>query len=73
MQGTRPIAFMSKKLGVRNQSLSTYEKELLALFTAVTKWKHYLLGAEFMSLGSNVLSTLYTCYTVNKSTCLTGP
>lgn len=47
MQGKRPIAFLSKKLGVRNQSLSTYEKELLALFTAVTKWRHYLLGAEF--------------------------
>ena len=39
---------MSKKLGVKNQSLSTYEKELLALFTAVTKWKHYLLGGEFI-------------------------
>jgi hypothetical protein len=48
MQCNRPVAFLSKKLGVRNQSLSTYEKELMALFTAVTKWKHYLLGAEFI-------------------------
>lgn len=33
MQGRMPNAFMSKKLSVKNQSLFTYEKELLALFT----------------------------------------
>jgi hypothetical protein len=48
MQKGRPIAFMSKKLGVRNQSLSTYEKELLALYTAISQWKHYLLGGSFV-------------------------
>lgn len=48
MQDRRPIAYTSKKLGVKNQSLSTYEKELMALYTAVTKWKHYLLGNEFI-------------------------
>jgi hypothetical protein len=37
MQGKRPIAFLSKALGVRNQSLFVYEKELMALLTAVTK------------------------------------
>jgi RNase H-like domain found in reverse transcriptase/Reverse transcriptase (RNA-dependent DNA polymerase)/Retroviral aspartyl protease/Integrase zinc binding domain len=47
MQDNRPIAYLSKKLGVRTQGLSTYEKELLALCTAVTKWRHYLLGGEF--------------------------
>jgi RNase H-like domain found in reverse transcriptase len=41
MQGRRPIAFLSKALGVKNQALSTYEKELLALLTAVSKWRHY--------------------------------
>lgn len=47
MQNNRPIAYLSKKLGVKNQALSTYEKELLALYTAVTKWRHYLFGNEF--------------------------
>ncbi|KAJ4816839.1 polyprotein [Rhynchospora pubera] len=35
MQGKRPIAFLSKSLGVKAQGLSTYEKEFLALLTAV--------------------------------------
>jgi RNase H-like domain found in reverse transcriptase len=48
MQSNRPIAYLSKNLGIKNQALSTYEKELLALFTAVTKWKHYLIGNEFI-------------------------
>jgi RNase H-like domain found in reverse transcriptase/Reverse transcriptase (RNA-dependent DNA polymerase)/Integrase zinc binding domain/Retroviral aspartyl protease/Integrase core domain/Retrotransposon gag protein/Chromo (CHRromatin Organisation MOdifier) domain len=48
MQGKKPIAFLSKALGVKNQALSTYEKELLALFTAVHKWRHYLQGLPFV-------------------------
>ncbi|KAJ1701330.1 hypothetical protein LUZ63_001109 [Rhynchospora breviuscula] len=48
MQGNKPIAYLSKSLGIRNQGLSTYEKELLALITAVKKWKHYLLGQTFI-------------------------
>lgn len=48
IQNNRPIAYLSKKFGIKSQALSTYEKELLALFTAVTKWRHYLLGNEFL-------------------------
>ncbi|KAJ4789012.1 polyprotein [Rhynchospora pubera] len=48
MQGRRPIAFMSKCLGVKNQGMSTYEKEFLALLTAVQKWRHYLIGGPFV-------------------------
>ncbi|KAJ3698695.1 hypothetical protein LUZ61_002400 [Rhynchospora tenuis] len=48
MQENRPVAYLSKSLGLKNQALSTYEKELLALFTAVKKWKHYLLGQPFV-------------------------
>jgi RNase H-like domain found in reverse transcriptase len=46
--GKKPIAFFSQKLGVKNQGLSTYENELLALITVVTKWKHYLIGQKFI-------------------------
>jgi RNase H-like domain found in reverse transcriptase len=42
MQGRRPIAYMSKALGVKNQQLFTYEKEFIALLSAVQKWRHYL-------------------------------
>jgi RNase H-like domain found in reverse transcriptase/Reverse transcriptase (RNA-dependent DNA polymerase)/Integrase zinc binding domain/Integrase core domain len=48
MQDKRPIAYLSKALGKRNQALSTYEKELLALLTAVQKWRHYLEGQPFI-------------------------
>lgn len=34
----RPLAFMSKALGPKNQGLSTYEKEYLALLMAVKQW-----------------------------------
>jgi RNase H-like domain found in reverse transcriptase/Aspartyl protease len=37
MQDKHPIAFLSQKLGIRNQGLSIYEMELLALIIAVTK------------------------------------
>lgn len=48
IQNKRPIAFLSKKLGPKNQLLSTYEKEFLALLTAITKWRHYLMGGRFV-------------------------
>lgn len=48
MQDGRPIAFMSKPLSQRNQGLSIYEKELLAIIQAVQKWRHYLDCGEFI-------------------------
>ncbi|KAJ1702159.1 hypothetical protein LUZ63_001938 [Rhynchospora breviuscula] len=48
LQNKRPIAFLSKKLGLKSQSLSTYEKELLAVLTAVTKWRHYISPKPFI-------------------------
>ncbi|XP_026383778.1 uncharacterized protein LOC113279293 [Papaver somniferum] len=48
MQEGRAIAFYSKPLGPRAAALSTYEKELLAIVQAVTKWKHYLQGQHFI-------------------------
>lgn len=36
------VAYFSKALGVRNQKLSAYEKEFLAVMMAVDKWRAYL-------------------------------
>lgn len=48
MQEGHPIAFWSKVLSLRDQVLSTYEKELMAVVLAVLKWRHYLLGRHFI-------------------------
>ncbi|KAJ4745598.1 polyprotein [Rhynchospora pubera] len=48
LQDKKPLAYFSKGLCPKNQGLSTYEKELLALVSAVTKWKHYLIGGPFI-------------------------
>jgi RNase H-like domain found in reverse transcriptase len=48
MQGKRPTTYLSKSLGVKSQSLSTYEKKFIALLTAVQKWRHYLKEMPFM-------------------------
>jgi hypothetical protein len=47
MQGGHPIAFFSKALKGQALYLSTYEKELLSLISAVQKWRPYLLGQSF--------------------------
>lgn len=48
MQKDQPLAFISKTLGPKWQNLSVYEKELLAIVTAVQKWEQYLLGNHFI-------------------------
>lgn len=48
MQGKRPIAYMSKGISKEKLGMSIYEKELLALVTAVGKWRHYLEGHHFI-------------------------
>jgi hypothetical protein len=47
LQNGHPLAYISKALGPRNQGLSTYEKEYLAILIAVEQWRHYLLQGEF--------------------------
>jgi len=47
MQEGHPIAFLSQALKGQALNLSTYEKELLSLVTAVQKWRPYLLGSSF--------------------------
>jgi hypothetical protein len=47
MQDGHPLAFISKALSPRNQGLSTYEKEYLAILVAVDQWRHYLQHGQF--------------------------
>lgn len=46
-QEVHPIAYISKALGLKNQGLSTYEKECLAILMAIDHWRSYLHHAEF--------------------------
>jgi hypothetical protein len=48
MQSGHPLAFMSKALGPKNQALSTYDKECLAILLALEKWKTYLQHQPFV-------------------------
>lgn len=48
MQDRHPIAFINKSLSQQQQSLSAYEKELLAVVFAIQKWRHYLLHKQFV-------------------------
>ncbi|XP_035551117.1 uncharacterized protein LOC118349692 [Juglans regia] len=47
MQNSQPIAYFSKALKGKALLLSTYEKELLALVSALGKYRPYLLGQPF--------------------------
>lgn len=46
-QNKRPIAFMSKELGVVKRTWSTYAKEMLAILEAIRVWRPYILGTKF--------------------------
>jgi hypothetical protein len=47
MQEGHPLAFFSKALGPKNQALSIYDKECLAILLAIDKWKTYLAHRPF--------------------------
>ncbi|KAJ7961515.1 Ty3/gypsy retrotransposon protein [Quillaja saponaria] len=47
-QNGRPIAFIIKALSPKQQTLSAYEKEMLAITFAVRKWALYLVGRHFI-------------------------
>ncbi|GBG93003.1 hypothetical protein CBR_g58141 [Chara braunii] len=44
----RPVEYMSKKMSSHKLAKSTYEKELYAVYKALTHWRHYLLGRFFI-------------------------
>ncbi|GJZ08752.1 transposon ty3-G gag-pol polyprotein [Tanacetum coccineum] len=41
-QNGHPIAYMSKPLSIKHQSLSIYEKEFLAVLLVLDKWRGYI-------------------------------
>jgi hypothetical protein len=47
MQKGHPLAFLSKALGKKNQALSIYDKEYLAILLAVDKWRTCLQHRSF--------------------------
>ena len=47
-QNKRPIPFLSQAFSSQGRIRSVYERELLAIVKAVTKWKHYLSSKEFV-------------------------
>ncbi|GBG65032.1 hypothetical protein CBR_g49102 [Chara braunii] len=44
----RPVEYLSKKMPSQKLAKSTYEKELYAVFKALTHWRHYLLERFFI-------------------------
>lgn len=58
-QHNRPIAFSSKALGPKNQALSTYENELIAIVYAIRKWQHYLQGRHFIIKTDHSTSNIF--------------
>ena len=47
MQDGRPLAYTSKTLSPSHQNMSTYDKEMLAIVRAATRWRPYLIGRRF--------------------------
>jgi hypothetical protein len=48
MQNGHLVAYLSKALSPKNQALSTYEKECVAILMAVEKWRSYLQHQDFV-------------------------
>jgi hypothetical protein len=46
-QDGHPLAYLSRALGPKNQGLSAYEKEFLAILLVVDHWRPYLQVQEF--------------------------
>jgi ribonuclease HI len=46
--GTRPLAYMSRKLNAAEQNYTVHELELLAVVGALQKWRAYLLGNKLI-------------------------
>jgi len=67
MHDNHPIAFESMKLNKREGLKSTYQKDMLAIIHALTKWRQYLLGSKFsIRTGHNSLQFFLQQKTLSK-------
>lgn len=48
LQNGKPLAFLSRALGPKNQGLSAYEKEYMVILIAIDQWHSYLQLDEFI-------------------------
>lgn len=48
MQKAKPIAYLSKTIADKHKGLSVYDKKLMAIILAMTKWQHYFLWRHFI-------------------------
>ena len=48
LQGQHPVAFFSRPVAPRHQSLAAYERELIGLVLAIRHWRPYLWGRRFL-------------------------
>jgi len=48
LQDNHPVAYLSMPVSKKNQVLSTYERECMAIILAIDKWRQYLQHAEFI-------------------------
>lgn len=46
-EGCQPLAFLSKKLNQAQKKYSPYDRELLAIYTAIKHFRHLLEEREF--------------------------
>ena len=67
MQEAKLIAFISKAPSDKNLGLSTYEKELLAVVFAITKWRPYLMGQHFLVKSNYICLSIELLHLYNKN------
>jgi hypothetical protein len=48
LQGQHPVAFFSRPVAPRHQSLAAYEREFIGLVLAIRHWRPYLGGRRFL-------------------------
>jgi hypothetical protein len=48
MEGGHPIVFESRKLNQSERLYSIYDKEMLTIMNALTKFRQYLVGRKFV-------------------------